>query len=166
MPSKTQSIVIGVAVSVVLGLVLGFIAANAGTVGASLAGCFSCVVALAAPMIAVWHYTNTHGVTLAAGQGAGIGAAVGAIGGLLSAIVQRLLITAGVFPDPVAQAREIYEAQGMSPEQIDQAMGMVQAMSGPVVGIVSALVIGALIGAIGGAIGAAIFKRGDGFDEV
>jgi hypothetical protein len=166
MPSKTQSILIGVAVSVVLGLAFAFVAANAGTIGQTLAGCFACLVALAAPMAAVWHYTSTYNLTIPAGPGAGIGAAVGAIGAVVGGLLQRLFISIGVLPDPVEQAREIYEAQGMSAEQIEQAMGMVEAFSNPVMGIVFALVIGAVVGAVGGALGAVLFKKGTPDEEI
>ncbi|MEM6327078.1 MAG: DUF4199 family protein [Bacteroidota bacterium] len=165
MPSKTQSIGIGVAVSVILSLVLGFVAYNAGTAGQTIAGCAGCLVALAAPMVAVWHYTSTFSLTIPAGQGAGLGAAVGALGAVVGGLLQRLLISIGVFPDPVEAAREIYEQQGMSPEQIEQAMTMVEAFSNPVMGLVIGLVIGAVVGAIGGAIGAAIFKKGANADD-
>ena len=160
MPSKTQSIIIGVAVGVVLGLIFGFIANTAGQIGATLAACGSCLVWLIAPMVAVWHYTSTYNLTIPAGQGAGMGAAVGAISGVVGGLLNQLLISVGVFPDPIERAREMYEAQGRSPEQIEQAMGMVQMFSSPVLGIVLALVLGALVGAIGGAIGAAVFKKG------
>ncbi|MEM1057308.1 MAG: DUF4199 family protein [Bacteroidota bacterium] len=164
MPSKNQSILIGVAVSVVLGLAFAFIASSAGTIGQTLAGCFACLVALAAPMTAVWHYTSTYNLTIPAGQGAGIGAAVGAAGAILSGILQRVFMSIGLLPDPIEQAREIYEAQGMSPEQIEQAMGMVEALSSPVMGIIFGLILGALVGAIGGALGAVVFKKGNADD--
>ncbi|HIG74845.1 MAG TPA: DUF4199 family protein [Bacteroidetes bacterium] len=164
MPSKSQSILIGIGTSVILGLALAFVASNAGTIGQSLAGCFSCLVALAAPMVAVWHYTSTYNLTIPAGQGAGMGAAVGAGGAVLGGVLQQLLISIGVFPDPVQRVREMYEAQGMSAEDIEQMMGMMEMFSSPVMGIVLGLVIGALVGAIGGAIGAAIFKKGGADD--
>lgn len=164
MPSKNQSILIGVAVSVVLSLALGFIAYNAGTAGQTIAGCAGCIVALAAPMIAIWHYTSTYSLTIPAGQGAGIGAAVGSIGAIVGGLLQRLLISIGVFPDPVQAARELYEQQGMSAEQIEQAMGFVETFSNPITGLVMGLVIGALVGAIGGVLGAVIFKKGSDAD--
>ena len=55
-------------------------------------------------------------------------------------------------------------AKGMSAEDIEQMMGMMEMFSSPVIGILLGLVIGALVGAIGGAIGAAIFKKG-GVDD-
>lgn len=164
MPSKSQSILIGIGTSVVLGLAFTFVSSTTGTIGQSLAGCLTCLVWLAAPMVAIWHYTSTYNLTIPAGQGAGMGAVVGAGGGGISAILQQVLVSVGVLPDPVQQAREIYEAQGMSAEQIDQTMSMVEMFSGPVMGIVVALVIGALVGAIGGAIGASVFKKGGADD--
>ena len=160
MPSKNQSILIGAAVGIVLGLIFGFIASTAGQVGSTLAGCGACLVSLIAPMVAVWHYTSTHNLTIPAGQGAGMGAAVGVVSAIVGGLLNQLLIAINILPDPITRAREQFEAQGMSAEQIEQSMGMVEMFSNPITGLIAGLVIGALVGAIGGAVGAAVFKKG------
>ena len=165
MPSKTQSIVIGVGVSVVLGLLFGFLATSGGQAGQMIGGCGACLVAILAPMVAVWHYTSTYNLTIPAGQGAGMGAAVGAIGAIISALIQRLLIAMSVFPDPIENARRQLESQGMDPAQIEQAMSLAETLNSPVIGLVAGLLIGALIGAIGGVLGAVIFKKGSEADD-
>ena len=165
MPSKNQSIIIGVAVGVVLGIIFAFLASSGGQAGQIIGGCGACLVALLAPMAAVWHYTNTYNLTIPAGQGAGLGAIVGAVSSLIGGLIQQLLIRVGVFPDPLVAAREQLEAQGMDAAQIEQALGFAQTMSNPVIGLVVGLIIGALVGAIGGAIGASVFKKGGMVDE-
>ena len=165
MPSKSQSIAIGVGVSVVLGLLFGFLATSGGQAGQMIGGCGACLVALLAPMAAVWHYTSTYNLTIPAGQGAGMGAAVGAIGGIVGGLLQRLLISLSIFPDPIENARQQLVSQGLDPAQIEQSLKIAETLNSPVIGLVAGLLIGALIGAIGGVLGAVIFKKGSEVDD-
>lgn len=167
MPSKTPSIALGAAVSVILSLALSFAILGMGTTGQAIVGCATCLLVFIGPLVAVWHYTSTHRVTLPAGPGAGLGAITGAVGALVAGLVQQVLILANLYPDAaelLERQREQMIASGLDPAQIDQAMQMAETMGGmasnPILGIGLNVLIGAVIGAIGGAVGAAIFKKG------
>lgn len=162
MPSKTQSILIAAVVGAVLSILTSFLASSGGGmqyVGSAL----GCISIIAVPLIAVWHYTNTHKLTLSAGSGAGLGAMAAVASGILGYIISFALQSVGVLPtqeEMIAAQREEMLSQGMTAEQIDQAMGFATAMTGPE-GIVAGVLIAAVIGAIVGAIGASIFKKGE-----
>lgn len=167
MPSKTPSIALGALVSVVLSLALSFGILSLGPTGQTVAGCGACLLAFVGPLLAVWHYTSTHRLTLPAGPGASLGAITGAVAAIVGGLIQQGLILSGLYPN----AAELMERQrqamldsGMDPAQIEQGMQMAEQMGGlasnPVLGIVIGVVIGAVVGALGGAIGAAVFKKG------
>lgn len=156
MPSKTQSILIGAVVYIVLGLLVQFLFQGGGMV----AGIISCLIPLSSGLVAVWHYTSTHSLTIPAGQGAGMGALAGLAGAVVAGAIGYALIAAGILPDPVEAARIQMESQGMSDEQIDGPMAIVERFSNPVIGLAIGAVIGSLLGAVSGAIGAVIFKKG------
>lgn len=159
-----QSALLGALVYVVLGLIAQFIVYNSGLMGSPAGGVFMCLVAIVAPIVAVWHYTNTNSQTIPAGEGAGLGALASATGAVIAGVLGLLLQQVGLFPT-VEQMMEIQReqmlSQGMSPEQIDQATQMMGAFSNPLVGILIGLVIGAVVGAIAGAIAALVFKKGE-----
>ena len=162
MPSKTQSILVAAVVGAVLSVVVSFLAAAGGSVQ-YVGSALGCLTIIAVPLIAVWHYTNTHRLTLNAGSGAGLGAIAAVASGLLGYIITFGLQAVGVLPtqeEMIARQREDLLSQGMSADQIDQAMGFASMASGPV-GIVIGVLIGAVVGAIVGAIAASIFKKGE-----
>ena len=168
MPSKTQSILLGAAVYTVASLITGFIAIQGGGASSYLTSALCCVSALIGPFVAVWHYTSTNNLTVPAGTGAGLGAAAIVAGGVVSYLITLLLQAVGVYPsqeDMVEMQRDQMAAQGMEPEQIEQAMGMVEMFSGPL-GILVNLVVAAVIGAVAGAIAASVLKRGTVDGEV
>ena len=162
MPNKTPSIALGAAVYVVASLIIAMITFNGGTTGQYVSSALCCLVAIAVPSLAVWHYTNTHSVTIPAGTGAGLGALAIVIGGAVAIAIQKLLQLVGVFPtdaEVMAQTRSQMIAQGMDPAQVDQAMQMGQMFQG-IGGILINLAISAVIGAIAGAVAASVFKKG------
>ena len=164
MPTKLPSIAIGAAVYAVLAVALSFVALSGGAVAQTVSGCAICLAAIVGPLVAVWHYTSTHRLTIPAGSGAGIGAASGALGAIAGGAIGLLLQAVGLLPDAEAQlarSREMMLDSGMDPAQIDQQMEMAGAFSNPVIGIVIGIVIGAVVGAIAGAIGASVFKKGE-----
>ncbi|MDX1439915.1 MAG: DUF4199 family protein [Rubricoccaceae bacterium] len=161
MPSKTQSIIVGALVYVVLGLLIQFL-----FIGTTLGGVLGCLVLLSAGLIAVWHYTSTHSVTIAGGQGAGMGALAGFAGAIIGGLLGYLLISLGVMDDPMEAALAQMESQGLSDEQIEQGMAMAERFSNPVISMVIGSALGAILGAISGAVGALIFKKGGDEDEV
>ena len=168
MPSKTQSILLGALVSAVLGTVLSILAFSGGMALQVLSGCGACLAAFVGPMVAVWHYTSTHGLTVSAGSGAGLGAITGVVGAVISAVLAFVFRAVGLVPtvaEMQEQQREMMVERGMDPAQIDQAIASSAWMSGPVAEIVIGLLAGAIVGAIGGAIAASIFKKG-GVEDV
>jgi hypothetical protein len=162
MPSKTQSILIGAIVGTVLTVFTSFMTAQGGSLQ-YVASALGCIAIIAVPMVAVWHYTSTHQLTISAGSGAGLGAITGVAWGLLGYVVSLGLQALGVLPtqeEMIALQREQMLSQGLTAEQIDGAMGFATAMTGPV-GAIAGIVIGAVLGAIVGAIAATIFKKGE-----
>lgn len=163
MPSKTQSIVLGAVVAVVVGTLLNIVIANAGTTGLMIGGCTACLLIFIGPLVAVWHYTSTHSLTLTAGEGAGIGALTGVAGSALGWAVTYVLRLADVLPTAAEAQRQAAEAFGADPSQLPDQSGSF--LSTPIGELLVGLVMGAILGAIGGAIGAAIFKKGDPLDD-
>jgi hypothetical protein len=158
MPSKTQSILLA-------GVAIGVAAALFSLI--PMAGsCLACIAYLCAGLLAVWHYTNTHQVTITGGQGAGIGALAGIVAMIVASILGYLFMAIGLAPNWQDMMMQQLEASGMDPEQQEQ---MAEFFSSPLVWvgfILLGLVLYAIIGAIGGAIGASVFKKGrDTFGE-
>ena len=167
MPDKKPSIAIGVAAYVVLSVGVAFLAAQGGTVVQSAAGCAGCLVLLAGPMLAIWHYTSTHRVTLLAGPGAAMGAITGAVGAVVAGAITQALMAANVLPDvaeTLANQRRQMLDQGMDPAAVDRAMAIGEQFGGlasnPLAGIVVNALIGAALGALFGALAASVFKKG------
>ncbi len=158
MPSKNQSILLGALVSVVLGVVLAFIAYSGSMAGMVVGGCGGCLAAFVGPVIAVWHYTNTHNLTLPAGSGAGLGAITGVAGSVLSWAVTLVLRAVGVFPTAEEVARRSSEMFGAGGTDVPDMSGSF--MSSPIGELLIGLLVGAIVGAIGGAIAASVFKKG------
>lgn len=167
MPDKKPSILIGAVAYTVISVGAAFLVSRGGMTLQYVSGCLACVSVLVGPMLAVWHYTSTHRLTLLAGPGAALGAITGAIGAVLAGILQQVLIAANVLPDvaeTLAMQRQQMIAQGMDPAQVDSAMKMGEQFSAlgsnPVVGIALGVVIGAALGALFGALAASVFKKG------
>lgn len=166
MPSKTPSITIGAAVYAVVSLLTTFLTINAtGTGGQFASGTIGCLIGLIAPVVAVWHYTSTHQLTIPAAQGAGVGALSALAGAALAGLIQFGLQAIGVLPSTaeiIERQREQMIASGqVTAEQYDQMMsGMGGLASNPLLGLVVGIVIATILGAIAGAIAAAIFKKG------
>ena len=156
MPSKTPSILIGAAVYVALSLLVAFLQLTG-----ILAGALGCLIIFSAGLVAVWHYTSTHHLTIAAGQGAGMGALAGLAGALVGGVIGLALISVGILPDQIELARRQLEAQGLSGADMEQALAMAETFSNPVIGLAISAVVGALFGAASGALGAVLFKNGD-----
>lgn len=166
-PPKGPSIAIGAAVYALLSVGVALLTIRAASLQTAL-GCVGCLVILAGPMLAVWHYTSTYRRTLLAGEGAGMGAITGAVGALISGVLSQLLILANVLPTPaemIAIQRQQMVQKGLSPEQIASAMSFAEKMGGlsanPVVGTAVGVLLGALFGALFGMVAASVFKKGD-----
>lgn len=152
MPDKTQSILLA-------GISVGIAAAVLALIP-SIGGCIACLAYLAAGVVAVWHYTDRHQLTVRGGPGAGLGALAGIAAGIVAFLLQLLFQSVGLMPNWRVAMEQQFERSGMDPAQIEE---ITQMFSSPLVmiGIILAgLVIDAALGAIGGAIGASMFKRG------
>lgn len=157
MPTKSQSIVLA-------GVAIGVAAAILALIP-SVGSCLACIAYICAGLLAVWHYTDRHTLTLKGGQGAGLGSLAGIVAVVVAAVLGYLFSFIGLTP-PFRQAmEEQLSASGMDPAQMEQFMEL---MSSPLffVGMtILGIIIGAIGGAIGGVIGASVFKKGDGFFE-
>lgn len=155
MQNKWPSILIGALAYALLSIAFSFL----GLTG--IAASVGCLIILTSGLVAVWHYTNTYQATLSLGEGAGMGALSGLIGALIGGAVGLLLISAGIMPDPMVAAREQMMNQGMSAEEVEQAMAFTESLSNPFIGLIFGAVFGAIFGALGGLLGAVFFKKGD-----
>ncbi|MEM1042577.1 MAG: hypothetical protein AAGI91_08110 [Bacteroidota bacterium] len=152
MPSKQSSILVGaLTVGVLSTSYLGLINA------------LCCLGVMIGAAVAVWHYTDTHALTIAGGTGAGIGAAAGALGSIVSALLTLLLLALGLDGGAIEDL-VMDRFRGMMTEEQIRDIEAQQEASRTVTGWLSGTLLGALLfavfGAIGGAVGAALFKKG------
>lgn len=157
MTGKWTSILIGALVATVALLIASALSDPTNPMGSIGSTALCCLGVIAAGLVAVWHYTNTNGVTITGGEGAGMGAAAGAVAAVLTGLLSYALIAAGILPDPEVVMQEAL--QNMPEDQRAMAERFGGMGTGPIGWIINA-VIYAVIGTIGGAIGAAIFKKG------
>lgn len=152
MPSKIQSILLA-------GAAIGVLAALFSLI--PMAGsCLACIAYLAAGVVAVWHYTSTHQLTITGGQGAGLGALAAVMAGIVAAVLSYVFSAIGLMPNMQEMMRAQFESSGMDPDQIEQ---MIAIFESPLViaGLyLVGLAVNAIVGAVGGAVGASIFKKG------
>ncbi|GAB5517894.1 MAG: hypothetical protein RhofKO_01450 [Rhodothermales bacterium] len=159
MPSKIQSIVLA-------GLIVGVVSPFSQLIP-TVGGCIACILFLGTGVIATWHYTSTHSLTIAPGTGAGIGALAGIAAALISAVVTLVFQSLDILPtveDIIAQMEASGQLDDMPAEQRDTVTNMTRTMGGPA-GYAIGAGMGLIFGALGGLIGAAMFKKGedDGF---
>lgn len=159
MPSKQQSIILG-------GVVAGLLS----TSYLGLINLLCCAGVIIGALVAVWHYTDTHGLTIPAGQGAVIGLLAGLVGTVISLILNYILIEMGIRSDQ-AITQFILNTFGsnMPPEQYDAMVEQMNAdltLSAYLANGLFAAVVSLVFGAIGGAIGASVFKKGEESPEV
>lgn len=157
MPNKSQSILLAGAAIGVAAPILGLIPA--------IGSCLSCIAYLCAGLLAVWHYTDRHNMTLKGGEGAGLGALAGIVAMAVASVLGYLFMAIGLTP-PIRQViEEQLDTSGVDPAQADQIMEMASSPLFIVAFFVVALIIYAILGAIGGVIGANVFKKGNDFFE-
>lgn len=153
MPPKSQSVFLGALVAGVLSTsYLGFI------------NVICCLGVIIGALVAVWHYTSTHQLTIAGGVGAGMGAMVGALAAVIAGLLTLVLVPLGI-DSSAAVTDFVLETFGdqMDTEQRRQLQEQAEASRTPgavIMGTVLSALVYAVFGAIGGAIGAALFKKG------
>ena len=155
MPSKFQSILLG-------GAIVGVIASLINLVPV-VGGCIGCLLYIVAGMVAVWHYTSTHELTIEGGTGAGMGALGGIVAALAGAAVSYVLVTIGLAPGVDEIMQQFAEAGTMTDEQLEAIADFFNSPLSTLVFIGVGSIIGAILGAVGGAIGASMFKKGGEF---
>lgn len=150
MPSKTQSILLG-------GLIVGLLSTSV----LGLLNLLCCAGVIIGAMVAVWHYTSTHSLTISAGQGVLMGVLAAVLGAIISAVLNYLLALAGLDITTALTIRA-YESFGLPQEQIDMIRQQAenQGLGQVLMGLGISAVLYAIAGAIGGAIGASVFKQG------
>lgn len=157
MPNKSQSILLAGAAIGVAAPILALIPA--------VGSCFSCIAYVCAGLLAVWHYTDRHNLTLKGGEGAGLGALAGIVAMAVASLLSFLFTAIGLTP-PIRQVIEDQlDASGVDPAQAEQIMEMASSPLFIVAFFIVALIIYAILGAIGGVIGANVFKKGSDFFE-
>ncbi|UYZ59437.1 DUF4199 domain-containing protein [Hymenobacter latericus] len=163
-PSVSPSSV-GVRYGVMLGIVsIIFTAVTmmAGLEQNTAIGLLGAVISIAFIVLAHKAFKQANGGFMSFGQGVTIGVVASAVSGLLASVFRYIYLT---FIDPEALARGAeaarakLEEQGMSDEQIDQAMSVSSKMTEGPVGVVVAIVVSIIIGLILSLIISAITKR-------
>ena len=165
MPSKLTSVLIGGLASGLIGTLITIAAdvlTNPGSQNPGLGiifGLLGCLTMITSGLIAVWHYTGEHDLTLTGGQGVGIGALAGIAYGVIGTVLTRILMMAGVLPgvdETMQQMEDLGAMDGPGAEFTVMWLEFTMGWGG----VILAVVFGVITGLIGGAIGAAIFKRG------
>jgi hypothetical protein len=156
MPSKTQSIFLGGVVAAIVAVIFSVIQIP------FLSGCMGCLAYLAAGLVAVWHYAESHTLTVLGGTGAGMGAGAGVVAGVVVSLLTFALWTTGLIPSPTESIDQAIATGVLPAGQAEAARGIAGSPVFYVGYAVLFAVIGAIFGAIGGAIGASVFKRGGG----
>ena len=164
MPSKLTSVLIGGLASALVGTLLsvaGSLAnpANANPGLGAILGLLGCLTMVTSGLIAVWHYTGEHELTLTGGQGVGIGALAGIAYGVIVTVLSRILMMAGALPTAEDVIQQMEETGAMEGPGAEFATMMVEFSMGWGA-VVFSIIFGVVTGLIGGAIGAAVFKRG------
>ncbi|MFT4032754.1 MAG: DUF4199 domain-containing protein [Siphonobacter sp.] len=120
------------------------------------------IFTIAVLFLAIKEYRMMNEGYLSFGEGVGISALTGAVWGVVSGGI-TLIYTQ--FIDNSAQQRMLsglrnsYEEKGMTDEQVDSAMNMVEMMTQPSFGFVMTILMGVIIGTLLGLIVSAIMKK-------
>ncbi|MFQ5570824.1 MAG: hypothetical protein ACE5G0_14165 [Rhodothermales bacterium] len=155
MSEKIPSILIG-------GVATGVVAVLLSIPQNQCLGCVVCLLYAGAGVLAVWHYTKEHSLTMTGGEGAGIGAMAGIVAGIIVIILSLIFRAIGLLPGPeeiITQLEESGQFDQLSDDQLDMVMGILDFMMG-VGGYVLTIVFSVIMAVIGGIIGASIFKKG------
>ena len=160
MPSKTQSVLLA-------GIAVGVVSALFNLIPVPIAAaCLSCTAYLVAGVLAVWHYTSTHQLTITGGQGAGMGALAAVAAGIVATVLLYVFGALDVIPTMEERMMEQLDQQNLTGEQREQALSFIQSPLVMIGAMLVYLIIYAIVGAIGGAVGASVFKKGrDAFGD-
>lgn len=127
---------------------------------------FGCLAYAGCGLIAVWHYTNTHQLTITGGEGIGLGALAGVAGGLTGGLLASLFYQLGLMDPVLPQILEEMENTGtldqMDPSTADSVISWLELASKwqVLIDVTCSVLFAVVFGLIGGAIGARIWKKG------
>ncbi len=123
-------------------------------------GILACLAYIVSGLIAVWHYTTEHSLTLSGKEGVLLGMWSGVVATIVGTALYYLLVALNVLPtkeEAIAEARAEMEAAGV--EGAETATQFIELMYG-VGGLAIGLVLAVGWGIAGGAIGRAVWKKG------
>lgn len=132
------------------------------TFGDSRLGWVSTALSIGGLVLAMREFRTLNRGYMTYGEGVGIGTLTAAISGLLSALFTTFyttIIDPNVMQQMVEKVRAQYEDRGMSDEQIDQAMSMVEKMQSPGITFAFSVIGAAVFGLLLSLIIAAIMRR-------
>jgi hypothetical protein len=134
--------------------------------GDATMGIVSTVISIALTILtlvlAMKNFKSGNNDYMSFGQGIGIGALTGAIWGVVAGalnLVYTKFIDNSAVTQAMAKAREQWEAQGMSDEQIEQASKWGQMMTNPGVAFVITVITGVLVGLVCSLVISAVLKK-------
>src|SRR5690606_18851160 len=87
--------------------------------------CLACLAYVGAGLLAVWHYTSTHQLTITGGKGAGMGALAGIVAAVVAQLIAFILSQLGLTPGMAEAIEQALQSRMMDPEQADQIASMV-----------------------------------------
>ncbi len=169
MPPKTTSALIGALAAAGLATIISYFTMSGGAFANPGLGCIVCLAYIAGSLIAVWHYTNEHNLTLSGSQGVGLGLLTGVYAGVIAALLSYLLIAIGVMPGMEEMLEQMEESGLLDQPGAEFSRRMMEMMSGPVglvISLVQNAIVGGIVGLAGGAIGRAIWKKGEEEDNL
>ncbi|MFK7844538.1 MAG: hypothetical protein AB8G77_04495 [Rhodothermales bacterium] len=155
MPNKYQSIFLGGAITGALIPLIGLVPV--------VGGCISCLGYSIAGIVAVWHFTSTHELTIEGGTGAGMGALAGIVTAIVGSVVSYVLIELGLAPGTDQIVQDLADSGAFEDEMLDSIAGFFESPLSYLLFIGVGCLLGAILGAVGGAIGASMFKKGGEF---
>lgn len=152
-PNVMQSVLIGAGVVFLISTIPGLSSINA----------ICCLGVMLGAGVTVWHYTNTSGLSLTAGDGFKYGGLAGIIGGLASTIVTYLIILPFTGAGSAEVSAQLEQIRQQSPEVAEYLAPLMTGNMGAglLIGVtlLTALIFG-LFGGLGGSIATNIFKKG------
>jgi uncharacterized integral membrane protein len=154
------------AISGIISFIITVITSSLKLNGDPTMGIVSTVVSIALTIVtlilAMKNFKSGNNDYMSFGQGLGIGTLTGAIWGVVAGalnLVYTKFIDNSAITQAMAKAREQWEAQGMSDEQIEQASKWGEMMSNPGIAFVITVITGVIIGAVLSLIISAVLKK-------
>ena len=107
MPPRVPSALMGGLAAALLVIIFNYLSSTGGFPPNPVYGCFACLSFLTCGLVAVWHYTTEHSLTLTGGQGVVLGLLSGVFAGVIAALVGYVLMALGALPGPEEMIEEM-----------------------------------------------------------